>query len=108
MARVKGFRASHGHEQPMLIKWLLQGYFPGQEEVAKQGAIPKMLALLEVTSETVKERAAEALLVSDGAPPQSHKSAVPSPADKQHRCAGTHDLDSCKFLRRREGEFKMF
>ncbi len=86
MKRCQGL---NGHKQPMLIKWLLQGYFPGQEEVAKQGAIPRMLALLEVTSETVKERAAEALLVSGGALPQFHKSAVPSPADKQHRRTGT-------------------
>ncbi len=48
----------------VFIKWLLQGFPPGQEEVVKLGAIPKMLALLETTSETVKERAAEALLVS--------------------------------------------
>lgn len=49
----------------VFIKWLLQGFAPGQEEVAKAGAIPKMLALLETTSETVKARAAEALLVSN-------------------------------------------
>lgn len=41
----------------------VQGYPLGQEEVAKLGAVPKMLALLKSTSETVKERAAQALLV---------------------------------------------
>ncbi len=42
----------------------VQGYPLGQEEVGKLSAIPKMLALLNSTSETVKERAAQALLVS--------------------------------------------
>ncbi len=41
----------------------VQGYARGQEEVAKLGAIPKMLVLLKSTSETVKERTTEALLV---------------------------------------------
>ncbi|BDA45386.1 probable importin subunit alpha-1b at C-terminar half [Coccomyxa sp. Obi] len=45
---------------------IARGFAPGQEEVAKLGAIPKMLALLETTSETVKERAAEALLAVIG------------------------------------------
>ncbi|CAL8471015.1 g10557 [Coccomyxa elongata] len=62
---------------------LAQGYSLGQEEVAKLGAIPKMLALLKSTSETVKERAAQALLAivdKDGANQQLLREAggVPS------------------------------
>jgi hypothetical protein len=41
-----------------------QGFGPGHKEVMRVGGIPKLVALLGSSSETVKERAIEALLVS--------------------------------------------
>ena len=41
-----------------------QGFGPSHKEVMRVGGIPKLVALLGSSSETVKERAIEALLVS--------------------------------------------